>query len=186
MSRPRTTSLAAFCWSLLWPCVPTCWRLDSHCRRSASEATTSPQLTTPPSPAFMYSQPGRRTSFSLCLLTVITALFFCDAALQKMLLSGSVSCQMASCWLRRCWQDSLHYTQVGNYSNTQTILTHVVLTIQKIFLYFLIYVFVLLSGDLPQLRPPLSASVEKESVQQYLVVSHSACCVSPHSALQAL
>lgn len=35
-----------------------------------------------------------------------------------------------------------------------------------------------LSGDLHQLRPPLSASVEKESFQQYLVVSHCTCCVS--------
>ncbi|KAI4802726.1 hypothetical protein KUCAC02_006304 [Chaenocephalus aceratus] len=31
------------------------------------------------------------------------------------------------------------------------------------------------SGDLPQLRPPLAASVEEKSLQQHLVVSHCTC-----------
>lgn len=34
------------------------------------------------------------------------------------------------------------------------------------------------SGDLPQLRPPLSATVEKESFQQHLVVPHCTSGVS--------
>lgn len=38
-----------------------------------------------------------------------------------------------------------------------------------------------LSGDLPQLCPPLSAPVEKESLQQHLVVSHCTCGVSDES-----
>lgn len=38
-----------------------------------------------------------------------------------------------------------------------------------------------LSGDLPQLCPPLSAPVEKESLQQHLVVSHCTCGVSDKS-----
>lgn len=38
-----------------------------------------------------------------------------------------------------------------------------------------------LSGDLPQLCPPLSAPVEKESLQQHLVVSHCTRGVSDKS-----
>lgn len=48
-----------------------------------------------------------------------------------------------------------------------------------IFLVVIIEVFsVFVSGDLSQLRPPLSASVEEESIQQHLVVSHCTCGVS--------
>lgn len=43
-----------------------------------------------------------------------------------------------------------------------------------------------LSGDLPQLCPPLSAPVEKESLQQHLVVSHRTCGVSDKSFLTDL
>lgn len=58
VSRPRTTSLAASCWNLLWQSVPTCWPLASRCRRSVKGAAALFQLTTPPSPAFTYSQLG--------------------------------------------------------------------------------------------------------------------------------
>lgn len=60
LSRPRTTSLAASCWNLPWQLVPTCWPLASRCRKSAKGEAASFQLTTPPSPAFTYSRPGRR------------------------------------------------------------------------------------------------------------------------------
>lgn len=58
-------------------------------------------------------------------------------------------------------------------------LTHVYVHYSNPFLLFVI-VNLFLSGDLPQLRPPLSASVEKESLQQYVVVSYCTCGVSDH------
>lgn len=57
--------------------------------------------------------------------------------------------------------------------------THVCIQYSNPFLLFVI-VNLFLSGDLPKLRPPLSASVEKESLQQYVVVSYCTCGVSDH------
>lgn len=47
-------------------------------------------------------------------------MFLCErvtcAALQRTLPTGSVSCRMVFCWLRRSWQGSSPYTQVGGGS----------------------------------------------------------------------
>lgn len=116
LNRPRTTSLAVSCWNSPWQSVPTFWPLALHYRKSVKGAKTSFQLTTPPSPAFTYSQPGRGCS----LVTnhkLFWLIFFIIVAHQKMLLIGSMNCQMACYWLRRLWQGSLPFTQVGKLSS---------------------------------------------------------------------
>lgn len=122
LSRPRTTSLAASCWNSPWQSVPTCWPLASRCRKSVKGAAASFQLTTPPSPAFTYSQPGRRCGDPMfrpikgSLFLIDLCFFFVNVAHQQTLLNGSMNCQMACYWLRRLWQGSLPYTWVGKSS----------------------------------------------------------------------